>query len=432
MPNQLSTLVFVLQAQIVPVIIRTEFLFSKESDATMSITIDELYRETRQQFQLTLVAGAGGRNNIVNWIYIAEDIENIQFLQGGELVISTGFGSGMRTEWLLSLLQALIQKKTAGLILNIGKYISSEDITPEMTELCSQHDFPLFTIPWEIHLSDLSQNYCNRIFADRQLTCDLAGAMREILLEQHLSPHFESLLLHHGFLATDTYCLAVLEAAASEDRRSLILSHLRRAASFFPFPEKTNYLSFEFRNQLILIWHHAVEPLIRQHCSELISFGATQSDISGIWIGLSQCQNQLSQIPRLYQQALDALCIGKGSQTPLTAFDELNCNQLFFAVSDEQLLKDFYQKSLKKLEEYDDLHNSMYLKTLEYYLRFDGRLSDIADAMICHRNTINYRMNKIRELLQMDLNDGDIKFQLQLALRIRIFLNLRKAGNNMP
>ena len=36
------------------------------------------------------------------------------------------------------------------------------------TEFCQNNNFPLFTIPWEIHLVDIMQDYCNNILKAEQ------------------------------------------------------------------------------------------------------------------------------------------------------------------------------------------------------------------------------------------------------------------------
>ncbi|MEO1816816.1 MAG: helix-turn-helix domain-containing protein [Acetobacterium sp.] len=40
---------------------------------------------------------------------------------------------------------------------------------------------------------------------------------------------------------------------------------------------------------------------------------------------------------------------------------------------------------------------------MRLYLEHDGSIQAVADASFTHRNTINYRMKKIRQLLNMDL-----------------------------
>lgn len=81
--------------------------------------------------------------NIVSWVYISEDISTSTFLNGGELIITTGVTSGEREDWLRAFIKELIKRGTCGLILNTGRYIFEEDITDEIVRLCYRYSFPL-------------------------------------------------------------------------------------------------------------------------------------------------------------------------------------------------------------------------------------------------------------------------------------------------
>ena len=58
------------------------------------------------------------------------------------------------------------------------------------------------------------------------------------------------------------------------------------------------------------------------------------------------------------------------------------------------------------------------LKTLESYLRHSGGTSAICDELYIHRNTLAYRVRKLEELLGADLQDGQVRATLMLAVRV--------------
>ena len=58
----------------------------------MSLLLQDIYSETKDNYHLKLVCGAGGLNRLMNWVYVAEDIATTDFLHGGELIITTGMG----------------------------------------------------------------------------------------------------------------------------------------------------------------------------------------------------------------------------------------------------------------------------------------------------------------------------------------------------
>ena len=56
----------------------------------MAITLAELFEKTGKKYELQLIAGKGGLQREMNWVYVAEDQTNASFLRPGELIISTG------------------------------------------------------------------------------------------------------------------------------------------------------------------------------------------------------------------------------------------------------------------------------------------------------------------------------------------------------
>lgn len=58
------------------------------------------------------------------------------------------------------------------------------------------------------------------------------------------------------------------------------------------------------------------------------------------------------------------------------------------------------------------------LDTLHTYLANNGNLKDTSEQLFIHRSTLQYRLEKIHQLLQVDLTDADTRFNLMLALKM--------------
>lgn len=84
----------------------------------------------------------------------------------------------------------------------------------------------------------------------------------------------------------------------------------------------------------------------------------------------------------------------------------------------EVQLKDFFLESLGAVFEHDLLHGTSYLVTLENYFINHMNISETAKEMFVHRNTLIYRIEKIKEILKTDLKSYEELLQIQLALRI--------------
>ena len=120
------------------------------------------------------------------------------------------------------------------------------------------------------------------------------------------------------------------------------------------------------------------------------------------------------------QQARESWRLGKAWQSaPITYFGDLGLYQLLTAVGDSAEAARFYRKTLGKLLGSGSGKSAELVDTLEAFFACHGNLSQTASLLHIHRNTLSYRLERISEITQMDLNDPDARFSLQLALKLR-------------
>lgn len=97
------------------------------------------------------------------------------------------------------------------------------------------------------------------------------------------------------------------------------------------------------------------------------------------------------------------------AQTPL---DEL-VNEL----RDDARVQDFSARFLEPLVHYDELHGAELVATLQAVLDHPASRSSAAKALHLSRTALYSRIERIEELLGLDLNQGSAQFALGLALR---------------
>ena len=112
----------------------------------MSIQLKQLFAETAETYALNLVAGKQGLLREIIWVQFCEDSETTDFLRGAELIITTGL-CAQHPDWLKNFILALIERDACGLIINIGKYIQEEDITPTIRACAKSTVSPCLRCP---------------------------------------------------------------------------------------------------------------------------------------------------------------------------------------------------------------------------------------------------------------------------------------------
>jgi sugar diacid utilization regulator len=136
-------------------------------------------------------------------------------------------------------------------------------------------------------------------------------------------------------------------------------------------------------------------------------------------IGVGGSCGRVGDFPRSYREAQIALSIqpGPGGPDRTTVFDELGVYRLLSRLEDTTEVDRFVRDWLGALLDYDARKRSELVRTLSSYLEHGGSYDATAKALVVHRSTLKYRLQRIRELSDLDLNDPDCRFNLQLATR---------------
>ena len=114
-----------------------------------------------------------------------------------------------------------------------------------------------------------------------------------------------------------------------------------------------------------------------------------------------------------------ALSAALGAVDRITAFEDLGVYRILIDLPRPSDALHFADDLLGPLESYDTEHNANLVTTLEAYLAANGVLQRAAAAMSVHVNTLTYRLQRIRELTGVDMNDSDARLGLHLAVKIR-------------
>lgn len=141
---------------------------------------------------------------------------------------------------------------------------------------------------------------------------------------------------------------------------------------------------------------------------------------SNIYGAISDSYTNLTYTPRHYKKTLDALNIG-GSAFPeehLFHYVALTVTHMLNIIKGTLSYEDFSNNAIGKLDNWDKENHSALLETLYQYLIHNLSISATAQAMYLHQNTIRQRIEKIREITEIPLENGHQVFEMMLALKI--------------
>jgi PucR family transcriptional regulator, purine catabolism regulatory protein len=104
----------------------------------------------------------------------------------------------------------------------------------------------------------------------------------------------------------------------------------------------------------------------------------------------------------------------------VVAVPELGLTGLLAAVTDERLV-DYIRRHLGPLVEHDTARKGSLVPTLRAYLE-TGEQQEAAKRLRVHPNTLRYRLDRIREISGVDLEDPETRLNMAVALRVQALL----------
>ncbi len=121
-------------------------------------------------------------------------------------------------------------------------------------------------------------------------------------------------------------------------------------------------------------------------------------------------------------QAL-SMALRLGERVPLF-FGDLSVYRLLFQLERSPELEAFCREVLGPLMDYEGAGDL--LETLEAFCERLGNLSQTAEKLFIHRNSLLYRMERIHQIAGIDMNNPDTRLAVHLALKIRRMLRPAK------
>ena len=400
----------------------------------MSISVKDILKLDSLK-KINLVGGEAGLEKYIEWIYVAECFENplegIKWLQGGEIIFITGVGIKDNVEILLELIKGISEKNGSGLIVNIGPYIKS--ISEEAIKLADKLEVPLFTLPWEVKLVEVSREISNAIVLSRIEENSLTHFLSNILFgDGEIEGDAIQKAAYFGYNLAGECCICVIDIDGFE--RYLKLKKLEDEVSI-------SKIKITFRKivQDILEKHALKVPIIdkddaviffirsEENCmnrldkalKEIQEVIKKRMDGLSVSVGIGNSYKDLKMMKQSLNEAELAIDSAKcqGLDDTITKYKDIGIYGLLFSIKNRTVLENYFSEVLGPISNNDNKDNNL-IEILETYLNENCNITVTAEKLFLHRNTLKYKIKKIEELLNCDLHNFDDCMKVKIALYI--------------
>ncbi len=372
----------------------------------MSVQLKELLSlEILNEF--SIVAGLGGLTRKINKVGILDyefgDVINSNFKEG-ELVLTNLMLIKEDISQLEDIVQRLIDSGTGGLAI---KKLYFDTLPESVVLLANAHDFPIFfyqTVYYEDIITELvsyinnADKLSDQFIYIKKLKSNTLEERDVQQMAYKLNPDFKQ---HICAVMVRWKRLSDAEGYSAYHASQILGQHhicLKENATMYIL------MSFDEADVKNKVIENTISTLGLDGKNAFVGYSSVQP------IEFSNTALIEAEHANIYHQMM-------GCQS-LQSFETLGLYQILMPLYKEPYMEAHYVKIAGPILDYDARHGSDLMKTATAYIESGCDIKQTAKTLFQHGNTIRYRMDRIRSILEGVCESRFVDQELTIAVRI--------------
>ncbi len=265
-----------------------------------------------------------------------------------------------------------------------------------------------------------------------ELMCIFLGNIKSLYDEKYDKGSFIKSIILDNILPSDIYIKSNELHFNNEESRIVIVLKFQSTPHTPPYEAVSALVTNKDSDYVINISEQdvvivkEVDPDVKletteEYARELISKLASEHGAK-VLVGISSVVNNLKDLARAYKEARIAFEVGKvfDIEKPIMSYENLGIGRLIYQLPTtlcEIFLQEiFKQGSLESLDRET-------LMTVHSFFENNLNVSETSRKLFVHRNTLVYRLEKIKKLTGLDLREFDHAITFKVALMVKKYLS---------
>ena len=257
------------------------------------------------------------------------------------------------------------------------------------------------------------------------------GNIKGIYDEKYDKSSFIKNIILDNILPSDIHVKSSELHLNAEERRVVIVTKFSGFSGVSPYdivsalvPDRTRDYIINIPEQDVVIVKEIAKNTtaeqLEKFCTGLIDSAAKEYSVKVV-AGVSSVVDNLKDLARAYKEARISLEVGKvfDIEKPFMSYENLGIGRLIYQLPTtlcEIFLGEVFKKgSLESLDRET-------LMTVQSFFENNLNVSETSRKLFVHRNTLVYRLEKIRKLTGLDLREFDHAVTFKVALMVKKYL----------
>lgn len=388
----------------------------------MAITIEDIL--LLEEFsECTILTGKNNLDSILTTVtvveapldepWIAKSLEQEVFKYPGDFNISLLYAYRERKEEILKLIKVLVREEASALCILDGVVDMLPQEAIDYAESCG---FPIMLLPFDVTYAHIITRIMEMIIKDQK---DLAQELRikELLNSKNSAEKIREISRTINEKFEDHHIVAKVK----------LLDHVKKSPIWLwdLFKNKNRYSVFKFEDYLLCVFtfkedtHEALLEKCRLILERLSAYDVVEK------VGVSSLKEDLIDLPSAIKESEIALKFSKTDSSTLVHYDKMGIYQLLLPLRSNEIFVEFSNRIVQKILDNEKHNKELLLNTVQVYVNLNCNTRETALALDIHENSVRYRLNQIREILDSDLSYYELDELLSIALKIYNLNNLK-------
>ncbi|QGU96147.1 hypothetical protein GOM49_14520 [Clostridium bovifaecis] len=378
----------------------------------MGILIKELLKSKIMQNSRVL-SGKEGLNKVIKRISVydspvRDDIIDRKILKNGDFLITSMFFQKSSGTLINDFIRMLSDAGCCGICVS-NQYL--KELPDEVLACANEIAFPIIQFDMSIPYADIIETTMELIITSQNYLINELRIDR-LLKEKLDTTEVKNVALEVNSNFKQNNCVIYIENYKLKDG-SLSIQHLLDFLN-----SNLDYSAFYYKKSVIIITTFSKDNLSTSKRLVKLALEEIDKYMNDYNIGVSDFHNSIGELNIAINEAIFASRNSYFFDEGASFYSEIGVNRLLIPIIGNIEMEKFYSMIIEPIVNYDKQFNSELLDTIISFVKNDGNYKKTADEFFQHQNTIRYRINKVKSLLNME--DSDIKFYQSISLAIKI------------